>query len=331
MSLQLNHLPTGATFAKAAMDKALPAARGIAINTLVASAMPGTVELMRSLLVDAGELTKYRCLAAMGLWRANTPEAAQLLLKALPDLDEPAVGIAVVKALGRIGAADALSTLRSLARGAEGMLGRQAAFAEALIAHRLGLEGGDLPAVKERVELPVRRQRLATLAAPAEDVRRFIASTDREPFGIGLAKTATQIHCVRGTWMLGLNRDIDGPEGLRGLMRRKVLLGLVAMRRDENGQYTTTHLVFSSPCAGGAGAEIQVRRISGEICWAGQLANPSYEGAGFTLYTAGRLGVVPLELEGVLLASGELEIRSATAGLTILERGNPRALVMTPP
>ncbi len=126
----------------AGRDTSFP--RTQAISLLRASNVPDKYRDFQLLLENEQESPNVRYLAARSLGRINTPEALEILIKNSQIRDEYVLA-GVMLALGRIGDRNALEAISRVKESATGLAASQAEFAAALISHRLGLEGNDLP------------------------------------------------------------------------------------------------------------------------------------------------------------------------------------------
>lgn len=137
----------------AGTDTSFP--RTQAISLLRTSVVPDKYRDFQQLLENEHEDPSVRYLAARSLGRINTPEAVEILINNSQIRDEYVLA-GVMLALGRIGDRNALEAISRVKESATGLAASQAEFAAALISHRLGLEGNDLPIPNssEYLELP---------------------------------------------------------------------------------------------------------------------------------------------------------------------------------
>jgi len=307
-------------------NKSFP--RGIAINMLMSSNVPNSADLLRKVLEKDADEPQFRRLAAVGLWRMNTPEAHRSLLNAAETVKDPVTLTAVVKCLGRIGDQGALQAILAVRKNAQGVLAAQATFAASLISYRLGLEGNDLPVPIGYVELPPSPRQWLKFFAPLKvEVNLFNSCLAHEPYGIELSKeTLLQCNCPGRHWMVGFNSGIKEANTIELLKRRKTFMGIVAAKHSEHGRYSASYVILTSPDANGGKANIFINRITGEPAWAGSTTSITVEQARFTIRTVGWLGTVPMELEGIIMANGEVRITNATSTTRISEKRQPLLL-----
>lgn len=311
-------------------DASIP--RGIAINMLPSLKLHDSARLLKKLLGDDGEKPKFRYLAAINLWRINTPLAHEHLLEAANTVKDPEILTAVVKCLGRVGDERALQTVMSIQSQAKGILATQASFAASLISYRLGIPGNDLQIKHDYVEMPSASQVRPNFIAPSQkEIDLFISCETAEPYGIEFSKKSLlQYSCPGGVSMLGLNRQIIKDDALKVLMQRKTFMGVLASKNSEDGHYSVSHLILTSPDAHVDKANILIHRVTGKLAWAGTITFITKNKAEFMIRTAGRLGVVPMELDGALDAQGNISIAKAISTGKVLKKRHPRRLDITP-
>jgi hypothetical protein len=212
---------------------------------------------------------------------------------------------------------------------AQGVLAAQASFAASLISYRLGLQGYDLPMPKQYLDIPSSSlQRLEFVTPPKMEADLFEACLAQEPYGIELSKDLhLQFSCPGGQQtMIGFNSGITGGKAIEFLQQRKTFLGIVATKNSENGRYSASYLIFTAPHIGKAKAEILIYRITGEPAWAGTTTSITANQAKFTIRTVGRIGIVPMEIDGVVNANGEIKITAALIANRVTEKRHPKRL-----
>jgi len=304
-------------------DKSFP--RNIAINMLPTTKIRGSVGMLNKLLIDESEDLPARRLAAVNLWKSNTPTAHRYLLKAAQTITNGEILGALVKALGRVGDKKALDTVIAIVKRSRGLLRAQASFAASLISYRHGLEGHDLPVPTTYLPMPTANQmRLNFVAPPKAEVDVFASSLDKEPCGISFSGDLMhQFNCPGGGWILALNQQLSAGNALSALTSRKAMLGVLAAKNSEDGRYSTTHFIISSPGTLRGKVNILVYRITGTPAWAGGTTSVDANQAKFKLQTVGSLGVVPMEMEGVLSVSGKLTVTKAVSATRVTEKKHP--------
>lgn len=307
-------------------DKSFP--RSIAIKMLPSSKVPNSADLLRRVLEGDTEESGLRRLAAVSLWRLNTPEALGYLRTALETVKNPVALTGVVKCLGRVGDESALKAIMKVKKTARGVLRSQASFAASLISYRLGLRGNDLPMPREYVRMPrTRKQELKFVSVSKVEVELFTDFLITEPFGIELSRSSLlHFSCPGGRWMIGFNRDITGTKAIESMWHRKTLLGIIAAKHNEDGHYSASYLILTKPRTKEAKIDILITRITGEPAWAGTTTSIIANQVKFAIRTVGRIGIAPLKLEGFMRANGKVSITSAISGTHVSETRHPLRL-----
>jgi hypothetical protein len=304
-------------------DKSLP--RNIAINMLPASKVRRSVGILNKLLIDEAEEVSARHLAAVNLWKSNTPTAHKYLLKAAQKITNGEILGSVVKALGRVGDKKALDTVVAIEEGSRGLLKAQASFAASLISYRRGLEGHDLPVPTTHVPIPAGNQTRLKFTTPTQaEVDVFTSSLDREPYGIAFSKDLMhQFICAGGRCMVALNQQLSNGNALSELTGKKAMVGVLAAKNSEDGRYSATHLILSSPGTPRGKVNILVYSITGTPAWAGETISVDVNQAKFELKTVETIGVVPMQMEVVLSAKGKLTVTKALSVTRVSEKKHP--------
>lgn len=304
----------------------LSVSRTRAINLMPSSKIPNRAELLRNVLENDGDDPKLRRLAAIALWRVNTADARDALLSAAETVEDPMVLTGVVKSLGRIGDQRALDAIQAIRDRSEGTLAAQASFAASLISHRLGLPGNDLPVPSKYEKMPRSNQGSIQLAAPeAREVEQFLEDFQSQPYDIELSRESLrQVFCTGATWMLAFSRDFAAAE-LAALRKQKSVAGLLASRNPETGHYSVAFLLLTAPGEGDR-VDVLFHRSTGEQAWAGVLTSGGRDAGSFAIHTAGRLGIVPIELEGVWSGHGKLELTRAISAPRVIDKLKPLPL-----
>ena len=141
-----------------------------ALELLEAANFPNKIRDLQVLLESGQESSEIRHFAARGLYKANTPEAVNILIRNSQVRDERVL-TSVMKGLGRIGSENALETIAGVRARATGTAAFQAEFAAALISFRFGLAGNDLrvPDNNEYLQLTTELNRSFHVARPSVD------------------------------------------------------------------------------------------------------------------------------------------------------------------
>jgi hypothetical protein len=305
-------------------------ARPEAFAVLAASDLPNREELLAVVLDEAGERADIRTAAAVALGRVATAESEHVLLANLSE-STPRVLAEITRSLGRIGTQRSLARVDELVRSADPRVTEAARFGAALIAHRLGLPGHELP-------MPAESELLTppTTAAsrpidfrpePPEKRALILADLRRYPFqGIEYDEDSiTGISCAGAELALALNREISATSDR--LFQRKALAGVVALRSPETGDYSASLVVLTAPADGAVNAQLTTN--SGQLTLAGQ-ARRTGTSAEFALRSVARPGALAMLISGAL-DGRHVAVTQALSG-TVRERSRlpervPRASV----
>lgn len=331
MSLEIRHELSGQALLESVLGTNPSLSRARAINLVPSAQIPDREKVLRNVVENEGEDPSLRRLAAIGLWRVNTSEAREALLAAAKTVNDPTTLIGVVKSLGRVGDERALPLLERLRDRDERPLAEQASFAASLLSYRLGLPGNDLPVPSEFEKMPPSNQRSIQFVRPEpEEVERFFSSLGNEPYDIELSRESLrQVLCTGAVWMLALNQAFDMEDPLAILRKRKSVVGLLASRNPEKGSYSVGFLLLASPAQGRDHADFLIHRSTGDQAWAGVITSGGQGEATFAIHTAGRIGIVPIEMEGIWAGNGKLELTRAVSALRVTEKMQPIPLEMS--
>jgi hypothetical protein len=291
-----------------------PRTRAMAL--LLESDFPNKHRDFEVVLESQEELPEIRHLAALYLGKINTPSALEILIKSSEVRDEYVLA-GVMNALGRIGDEASLDVVSRVEKGATGSAAKQARFAAALIAHRLGLQEHDLPKPNDEDYINVTgsvARPLPITLAHAADAEICLRSLSNQPFGIEFVERPTyQLRCGRSAWMILFNRDFADRDSIRALKERKALLGVVARRSMTTGLYSAVFIVLTSPSESASRLDILVHRTNGDLAFGGS-AQIEGDGAEFSIRTASRPGAVPVRLEGTF-ENGRLDMKTALSAV----------------
>jgi hypothetical protein len=287
--------------------------RGEAMAELAASALPQKEAVLAEVLEDPREDTLWRIVAAMVLGRIATPHAARILLHNLPRVDTR-IETPILKSLGRIAEGAALDAIDERVRHARTpAVAAAGRFAAALISHRLGLAGHDLPVPAETDLLPPPAGESRTVEfapAPADLAARVLRDMQRYPYGhVDLDPShPTRIVCGREVQVLCLNRNAIGPA-----VAGKALLGIVALQSAETGEHSPAYLLLSRPGHGAGTLDVLATRCSGALALAGsaRVAGARVE---LELRSVRRPGARAIVVRGVL-DGGRVESAEARSSL----------------
>jgi HEAT repeats len=295
-----------------------------AIGLLRASNVPDKYRDFQLLLENEQESPSVRYLAARSLGRINTPEAVEILIKNSQICDEYVL-TGVMLSLGRIGDRKTLEVISRVKESATGLAASQAEFAAALISHRLGLEGNDLPIPNssEYLELSGSAASSFQVTQVSEtEVEVCLRSLATQPFGIKYSENNLyNIKCGRNNWMLILNQEFANQDAVQVLQSRKAFPGVIAAKYEETGLYSTAFLLFTSPTDRPSILNLLIHRSTGEQVFAG---TAQVEGgkANFSIYSISRPGGFPVNVEGTF-ESGNLNFETTLSGTQVQERRHP--------
>jgi HEAT repeats len=251
-------------------------------------------EILSRIVSDTEETVGVRATAALNLSMMPPEVSEKALLQNLTSADET-VQVEVIKALGRIGSAEALARLKALSEPDNDFIKQQLSLAKLAIAFRSGAdEAGDWDA-KSILGI----QWMTHTAKIVEDrqVRENIDAIWGSTYGITLnPNVGFEISCGRAKHFLFLNDVVKRGTFLDDVKSRKMIAGLVALQ-EEHIQYSTIrYLLLTNPS--NSGIELIVARTNGEAVYAGE-ANPNGAALRLRMRDVG-LERTPTEIEGLL-------------------------------
>jgi hypothetical protein len=190
-----------------------------ALELLQGSTFSDKVRDLQLLLENGQESSEIRHLSARGLYKANTPEAVNILIRN-SQVEDERVLTTVMKGLGRIGSENALEAIAMVRDRTTGVAAAfQAEFAAALISHRFGLSGNDLhvPDNSEYLQIASDTSRSFQVAKASEnEAQACLQSLTDQPFGIEYSENNLyQIQCGLNNWMLILNQEFANQDACR--------------------------------------------------------------------------------------------------------------------
>jgi hypothetical protein len=280
-------------------------------------------------LEDETESSDIRYLAAIGLYKTNTPEAVNILIRNSQTKD-PKVLAAIMKGLGRIGDERALPAIIRVKNSATGQTASQAVFAAGLISHRLGLAGNDLriPVASEYLTSPVGSiSSINVLSPPATEVEIYLRSISSQSFGIQQdANHLYQIQCGRNQFMLAFNEAFTHADTVQLLQTRKTLLGSIAIKSEETESYATAYILLTTPDVKANALNLLIHRSTGELVFGG---TAKFIGGNteFSIRSISRPGAFSINIAGSF-AAGQLQLSTAQSGITVQERRRPNVSIL---
>jgi hypothetical protein len=249
-------------------DRAYPRAQAMA--ELAASDRTDREALLSQVLDNSYEHRRYKAVAAIALGRIPTSAAENALLRNVTRISDETFP-EVVLALGRIGGPSALEAIDALNLPPQHPGAGAAAYASALIAHRLGLPSHErpFPGNDEILRPDPKESRPIEVAKAKPDIaRKVLQDLQQYPYGIAFdPDTLTETRCDGEVNVFCPNREFLGPAVVR-LGERKAVLALGALRSEETGNYSVSYVVLSRP-SGAATVAIMVHRCSGKLSLAG--------------------------------------------------------------
>ena len=304
--------------------------RGEALAMLAASPIPERARIIARVPEDHAEPVRIRVAAAVTLGRIVSAEAELELVQNLAGA-ESAVQIEILHSLGRIGSPEALPVTDRVAAAGSGRLAEAAQFASALIAHRSGLPGHELPRHPERMmlALPERTLEAQVTALVPEELERVVSGLTLHPYRIAFApERFVRVDCQGQTHVVCLNEEFVGPDAVGRLLERKGLMGVVASKSPESGLTSVSHVLMTSPEERGEEVRVQVPRSSGRPALEGS-ARVARAVVEFRLRAIDRPGAAGAEVAGTF-AAGMLTIQTAIVGRTRVPGRQPAFRVAAP-
>jgi hypothetical protein len=226
----------------------------------------------------------------------------------------------VVKALGWIGDQRAFEAISRLSGTAGERAATGARFASTLIAHRLGLDGGESSNDVNVDYLDLQHdaaRRLSLDSADPKEAEMCLRSVVEHPYGIEYAEAPMyQLRCGQNAWMVLFNRDCVGRDVVERLRRHKSLLSVIAYRSRASRLYAPVYLVMTAPSGGGVA--ILVYRASGGMQFGGETRIDDGI-ASFSMRAAARPGAFAVRLDGTF-DGVRLTMSTALAGAVAARR-----------
>jgi HEAT repeats len=275
--------------------------RARAIIALAGADPAGRVPVLNTLLQDPKTPPRLRHLAATLLGRIESHGARDALLNALGVPDPRLVG-QVAQSLGRIGDRTVVAPLMKAAAGLHGLPRGQAQFALRLLAHRLDLDFPDEPL--DDVSLLPRpgdeAQHIRAMRADPIEAQVAARAMTREPFGIELNEQSAQQFVCDDVWsVLLFDRALGAPPLHTNLLSRKRLAAVVGRKAGDDGLYSPSLLLLTSPGRSADRILLALYQPNGTLTMTGS-AIPRPDGLAFELRTVVRAGAVAVWIEGML-------------------------------
>jgi hypothetical protein len=303
---------------EAVAGKDLTIPRAAAFALLAASGYPEPERLLAAVLAESRESLPVRSAAAIALGRIQTVAAEQVLIDCIHKVDVQCLSH-ILRSLGRIGSFSALAAIDALNLPSDHPAYPAALFGSALICHRLGLSGHDLPFPREDqfLEIPGATGRpIEFNSASRNHSERVVADLKQYPHGIDLdAASMMEMRYGRCVHTLCLSRELTSA-GLGRLLERKTIAALVAFPSPETGVHCVSFIVLTAPSKVDSEMSIWVLKSSGSIALAGT-ARMSEGGLHFLVKAVFRPGTFAIRLEGNFAA--RVEGDRERSGLTTIK------------
>jgi hypothetical protein len=304
--------------------------RGEAFALIAESSASERESVLAGILQDERERISIRSAAAASLGRIRGARAEEALLVASRSSVDANILSQVLRSLGQIGGAATFQAIDALALPASHPSASAARFAAALISHRLGLAGHDLPVPREDQLLKLPAEGLGRLefSSPSPAQIRKIVADLRRPYGLGLdLESAVQIQCAGSINTVVFNQEFKDA-AITQLLHRKAVFALVALESPESGESSVSYIVLTTPVQPAGSLQLGVPRCSGRLALAG-LAQVSGSGLRFSLRVVSRPGARAIEVGGTLENGRLSDVRAAVANSPQLRRAPSRVRIGT--
>lgn len=233
------------------------------------------LEILREALADRGLEPHVRVAAVHALGKLPVERSTPELVKAIDTAqDDEDVAATAAMLLGRIGGTEQLSQLERLKKSATSDLNRRrAAFAEALIVHRLGITKHevDLPPAQQQPEPePVGALALISRKPGIDRAKRALASAHREfPSLDPKAHEVHELQCGPQLLEVIVSKQAIGAKTMRTLTTRPAMPAIIALTSEETHDFYPAYIVLTQPERGGT-ISLLVTRLDGDPVFAGK-------------------------------------------------------------
>jgi len=256
-----------------------------------------------ALVADENESPAVRAVAAINLRLIPGPTAQRHLLDNLSTGDRR-LRLHLIRSLGSFGDLEALTALRRLRPASDTPLGRQLAFAKALIAHRHGMPEPALEfrrGAKRSAGKPSEMIELSLRPKLKKTVRDDLARLRGSRFGIELGDRGFGLRAGRASWTVFVNQEIEAAGGLQQIFDRPWITALLARWDFQTRTSTVQYVVLTTPAP--RSTEILVVRTDGEVLYSGR-ATRGQGLFGFEMRDIERPGTAPTNVKGRLTTRG---------------------------
>ncbi len=288
--------------------------RPLALALLGRKAYPRKVADMSRLLLDEAEQPRLRIMAGQILGQAGTPAAVRALERGLSAKNELALRGAV-EGLRQAGRPETPAMLSRLKR-RKGVVGKEAARAAAVVSHRFGQRGNELPETGEPTLLrisPRRSQPIEVSRAPAARVQQALDALGAAIRGTKLvADGATRLRCADRDLLLLFEKAMQ-EEPPEHLAAGKTLAAAVVEKAVLEGTtWSVTYQLLTEPEKDGA-IRLVVASMRGVPVYAGS-ARIKGGRVTFSLRALELPGLAAINIQGAF-EKGRLAIKQARSNL----------------
>jgi len=275
----------------------------VALSLISDLQIPDTEQqsLLQEVVQDSKLQPHVRAGAVRHYMRAGAKIAGPALLKLLESPEER-VAAAAALALGQIGNAEDIPALEKAQKG--DLLRRRAAFAKALIVHRLGIadQVAELPAVKSQAA-PIVGALNFTSVRPGHDRRnRALQAIKREfPLVDSGKHDVYELQCGPRLMEIAIDRSFIGTE-VATLKQKPALPAIIAFQSVEYDEFYPRLIALSRP-KGKEKVTLTLTTLTGDVVYFGD-GSVNQGGAEFELHSAERPGVTAIAARVVITARG---------------------------
>jgi hypothetical protein len=269
--------------------------------------------LLREVALDSAAEVVVRAGAVVTLTRIDGTVALPTAIDLLEDENDLLSG-AAAQTIGRLGESDAIGMLERRRRAPGDLTRRAAAFAVALIVHRLGLTGHEIALPEfDTLPAPTGSGALSFVSVRPGAYRReeAIRQVSAElPWVDAARQDAVEIQCGARLLEIVVADHLVSPAGRRALLEQPAIPAVVAALSVEGDEFTTSLLALTRPMEPG-NLSILVTRLTGEPVYAGK-AVATESGLDGVLHTVRAPGSAPVAVRARLSDDG-LEITGISA------------------
>lgn len=270
-----------------------------ALALLVESGFARAHEDLGQILSNEDEPATLRYQAAIYLARTGAATAERLLIQN-SQINDARVLAGVARALGRIGGASALESVRRIEAQTDGYVQLQAAFSARLISHRLKMDGSLPQPDTDTLPAPPRNDGRAITFKIAEpdQVETCLRSIARESYGIAYAAdNILRLECGGVIWMLLLNREYARPDAVNQLSQHRAFAAVLTRYNELMGHFSISRLILTAPGRSAGTIDVQVYQPSGNMVYAG-IAQVKDQKASLSLRAIARPGAPGIAFTG---------------------------------